>query len=64
MKKEQFVELGVDEEIAAKCEAASQDELKGFIQKTRFDEVNNEKKKLEAQLRKLLNPPDKVEKDW
>ena len=24
----------------------------------------DEKKKLEAQLRKLLNPPDKVEKDW
>ena len=23
-----------------------------------------ERKKLEAQLRKLLNPPDKVEKDW
>lgn len=51
MKKEQFVELGVDEEIAAKCEAASQDELKGFIPKTRFDEVNNEKKKLEADIK-------------
>ena len=51
MKKEQFVELGVDEELAAKLESASQEELKGFIPKTRFDEVNNEKKKLESDIK-------------
>lgn len=51
MKKEEFVKLGIDEETAKKCEAASQEELKGFIPKTRFDEVNNEKKKLELDLR-------------
>lgn len=51
MKKEQFVELGVDAELAAKCETASQEELKGFIPKSRFDEVNNEKKKLEESLK-------------
>ena len=51
MKKEDFVKLGIDEEIAKKCEAASQEELKGFIPKARFDEVNNEKKKLEGDLR-------------
>lgn len=48
MKKEQFLELGLDEELAKKCEKASQEELKGYIPKTRFDEVNTEKKKLES----------------
>lgn len=51
MKKEEFVKLGIDEETAKKCEAASQEELKGFIPKVRFDEVNNEKKKLELDVR-------------
>ena len=51
MRKEDFVKLGIDEETAKKCEAASQEELKGFIPKARFDEVNNEKKKLELDVR-------------
>ena len=51
MKKEEFVKLGVDEETAAKLETASLEELKGFIPKARFDEVNNEKKKLELDVR-------------
>lgn len=51
MKKEDFVKLGIDEETAKKCETASQEKLKGFIPKVRFDEVNNEKKKLELDLR-------------
>ena len=48
MKKEEFVKLGMDEELAAKCEAASLEELKGFIPKSRFDEVNNAKNTAEA----------------
>lgn len=51
MKKEDFVKLGIDEELAKKCETASQEELKGYIPKSRFDEVNNEKKKLELDVR-------------
>ena len=51
MKKEEFVKLGIDEELAKKAEAASQEELKGYIPKARFDEVNNEKKKLELDVR-------------
>lgn len=51
MKKEDFVKLGIDEELAKKCEEASQEELKGYIPKARFDEVNNEKKKLELDVR-------------
>ena len=68
MKKEEFVKLGIDEEIAKKCETASQEELKGFIPKARFDEVNNEKKKLEndvkerdTQLETLKNSTGDVE---
>lgn len=51
MKKEDFIKLGLDEDIAKKCEAASTEELKAYIPKTRFDEVNNEKKKLELDVR-------------
>ncbi len=51
MKKEDFVKLGVDEETAKKLETASLEELKGFIPKARFDEVNKEKKKLELDVR-------------
>lgn len=50
MKKEDLVKLGLDEELAAKVEAALTEEMKGFIPKARFDEVNTEKKKLEATL--------------
>lgn len=51
MKREEFIKLGLDEETAKKCESASQEELKGYIPKARFDEVNNEKKKLELDVR-------------
>lgn len=68
MKKDEFVKLGIDEESAKKCEAASLEELKGFIPKARFDEVNNEKKSLEAavserdkQLETLKNSTGDVE---
>lgn len=51
MKKEEFVKLGIDEETAKKLEEASLEELKSYIPKTRFDEVNNERKKLELDVR-------------
>lgn len=50
MKKEDFIALGLDEELATKAAEASQEELKGFIPKQRFDEVNTSKKELETQL--------------
>lgn len=46
MKKEEFVKLGVSEDIAVKCEESSQEELKGFTPKSRFNEVNEENKTL------------------
>lgn len=48
MKAEEFVTLGVSEDLAKKAEEASQNELKGYIPKARFDEVNEAKKKLET----------------
>ena len=51
MKKDEFVALGVDEELAKKLEEASAEELKNFIPKSRFDEVNNAKKTLENDLK-------------
>ena len=48
MKKEEFVKLGIDEELAAKCETASLEELKGYVPRTRMNEVSEENKKLKA----------------
>lgn len=48
MRKEDFIALGISEELAKKCADASAGELKGFIPKARFDEVNTEKKNLET----------------
>ena len=44
MKKDELIKLGLTEELAAKVESASAEELKGFIPKSRFDEVNNDLK--------------------
>lgn len=51
MNKEQFIALGISSELAEKAAAASQDELKSFIPKARFDEVNTAKKKAEDDLK-------------
>lgn len=48
MRKEDFVKLGISEELAVECEKASLEELKSFIPKARFDEVNNAKNTAEA----------------
>ncbi|MNO23031.1 Phage minor structural protein GP20 [compost metagenome] len=47
MTKEEFIALGLTEEQATKAAAASAEELKGFIPKVRFDELNEAKKKAE-----------------
>jgi glutamine synthetase adenylyltransferase len=48
MTKDELQKLGLDEPTAARVAEASAAELKGFIPKTRFDEVNTEKKALET----------------
>lgn len=50
MKKEDLLKLGLDEEAAQKVAEASAEELKGFIPKQRFDEVNESNKTLKADL--------------
>src|SRR5690625_4836722 len=50
MTKEEFIALGLTEEQATKAAAASAEELKGFVPKARFDEVNEGKKKAETDL--------------
>lgn len=50
MTKEQFIALGLSEEQATKAAEASKEELKTFIPKTRFDEVNDAKKQLEKDI--------------
>lgn len=47
MTKDEFIALGLTEEQATKAAAASAEELKGFIPKARFDELNEAKKKAE-----------------
>lgn len=50
MKKEEFVALGISEDVAEKAAEASKKELEGFVPKTRFNEVNEAKKKLETDI--------------
>lgn len=46
MKKEEFVALGISEELAAKAESASLKELGGYVEKSKHDEVVEENKTL------------------
>lgn len=50
MKKEDLIALGLTDEQAEKVLSANAEQLKGFIPKTRFDEVNNAKKQLEKDI--------------
>lgn len=68
MKKDELLKLGLDEETAKKVETASTEELKGYIPKARFDEVNGEKNTLattlkdrDTQLETLKNSTGDVE---
>lgn len=43
MKKEDFIALGISDELAEKAAAASVEELKGFVPRTRLNEVITER---------------------
>lgn len=47
MKKEELIKLGLDEETAKKVEAASIEELKGYVEKTKYSELETVKNQLE-----------------
>lgn len=51
MKKEDLIKLGLTEELAQKVADAFAEYLKGFIPKSRFDEVNEAKKQLEKDIK-------------
>jgi len=51
MKKEDLIKLGLTEEMAQKVGDAFAEYLKGFIPKSRFDEVNEAKKQLEKDIK-------------
>lgn len=48
MKKEAFIALGISEELAVKAEKASLEELKGYVEKSKHDEVVEENKTLKT----------------
>lgn len=51
MTQEQLKELGLSEADAKRVETASLEELKAYVPKTRFDEVNNAKKQLDETIK-------------
>lgn len=51
MSKDELIKLGLTEEQVSKVIEMNSEQLKGFIPKTRFDEVNNVKKSLENDLK-------------
>lgn len=60
MKKEDFVALGISEELAEKAASASAEELKTFIPKSRFDEVNTAKGNAETSYKTVKAELDKL----
>lgn len=62
MNKEQFIALGLTDDLATKAAAASADELKSFVPKARFDEVNESKKQAEKDRDKVSGQLDEVKK--
>ena len=62
MKKEEFVALGIAEDLAEKAASASAEELKGFVPKNRFDEVNEEKKNLQTAKKKAEDDLEELKK--
>jgi hypothetical protein len=50
MKKEQLVKLGLSDDVAKIISISMSNELKGYIPKVRFDQVNDYKKDLEKSL--------------
>lgn len=62
MTKEQFIALGLTEEQATKAAAASVEELKAYVPKTRFDEVNDAKKQAEKDRDTVSGQLDELKK--
>ncbi|MGN0472213.1 MAG: phage scaffolding protein [Lachnospiraceae bacterium] len=62
MKKEEFVALGIAEDIAEKAANASAEELKGYVPMSRFNEVNEAKKTAENTIKERDKQLDDLKK--
>ena len=62
MKKEEFVALGIAEDIAEKAANASAEELKGYVPMSRFNEVNEAKKTAENTIKERDKQLDNLKK--
>ena len=58
MKKEELLSLGIKEEAANEILSLYQKEIKGYVPKSRFMQVNNERKALKA---KVNQEDEKIE---
>lgn len=63
MTKKELIELGLSEEDAKKVEEASKEELKVYVPKERFDEINNRKKQLETDVTERDNQLEDLKKN-
>ncbi len=62
MKKEDFVKIGISEELAEKCETASLNELKEYVPRLRLDEVSKENKSLKQTISERDNQLEELKK--
>lgn len=60
MKKEEFMALGISEDLAAKAEDVSLKELGGYVDKSKFDEVSEENKTLKTSVSERDKQLDKL----
>jgi hypothetical protein len=62
MTKEQLIKLGLDEALAVKVAEVWAEAIKGFIPKARFDEVNEQKKQLDLDIKARDKQLDELKK--
>ena len=60
MKKEDFVALGISEELAEKAAAKSAEEMKGFVPRERLNEANKAKDNAEKSYNEIKAELDKL----
>lgn len=62
MTKEQFIALGLTEEQAKKAADASTEELKGYVEKQKFDTVSEENKNLKTSVKENATQLENLKK--
>lgn len=62
MTKNDFIQLGLTEELATKAAEASKKELEGYVEKSKLDLANSEKETLTAQVKEHTKQLDALKK--